>query len=162
MNPKLPLDRHIYTLTAVRSLNTNALGKLLLRSTLRVRLGSCFNCFRNGQLGLHQNQCTFQKIPSLSMGGAHSRVEAYVASPTSPSFVGKQLHSSVPHTATVDISCLQITAPMANCVFQHSTKLLLCNYTPSGKNVEKSHKSACVCMSNVLAFFPSLRGTLVV
>ena len=32
------------------------------------------NCSQNGQLGLYQNQCTFQKIYSLSTGGAHSRL----------------------------------------------------------------------------------------
>ena len=47
MNPKLPLDGHIYTLTVGRVLNTNvfqiSLGKLLLRATLKVRLGSCLS-----------------------------------------------------------------------------------------------------------------------
>ena len=37
------------------------------------------NCSQNGQLGLYQNQCTFQKIHSFSTGGAHSRVLAYIA-----------------------------------------------------------------------------------
>jgi len=45
MNPKLPLDGCIYTLTAGRVLNTNVfqinLGKLLLRVTLW--LGSCLS-----------------------------------------------------------------------------------------------------------------------
>ena len=45
----------------------------------------------NGQLWLHQNECTFQKIHSLSTGGAHSRVEATITSPTSPPYVAKQL-----------------------------------------------------------------------
>ena len=46
MNPKLPLNGHIYTLTAGirRVLNTDVfqinLGKLLFRATLKVRLGS--------------------------------------------------------------------------------------------------------------------------
>ena len=35
------------------------------------------------QLWLHQNECTFQKNHSLSMGGAHSWVEASVDSPPS-------------------------------------------------------------------------------
>jgi len=47
MNTKLPLIAHIYTLTAGRVLDTNAfqinLGKLLLRATLKVRLGSCLS-----------------------------------------------------------------------------------------------------------------------
>jgi len=37
---------------------------------------------------LHKKECTFH---SLSMGGAHSRVKAYIASPTSPLHVGKHL-----------------------------------------------------------------------
>ena len=44
---------------------------------------------------------------SLSTGGAHSRVEASITSPTFPPYVGKKTHSSVPHTATVGISFLQ-------------------------------------------------------
>ena len=46
------------------------------------------HCSQNEQLGLCQNQCM---IHSLSMGGAHSRVEAYVASPTSPPYFCIQL-----------------------------------------------------------------------
>ena len=40
---------------------------------------------------MHQNECTFPKIRSLSTGGAHSRVEASITSPTSPPYVAKQL-----------------------------------------------------------------------
>ena len=47
MNPKLPLDGRIYTLTVGRVLNIIVfqinLGKLLFRATLRVRLGSCLS-----------------------------------------------------------------------------------------------------------------------
>ena len=57
------------------------------------------NCFQNGQLGLYQNQNTFQKIHSLSTGGAHSRLLVHIASPTSPPYVGTQLTAlAVPHT----------------------------------------------------------------
>ena len=50
------------------------------------------NCSQNGQLGLYQNQCTFQKIHSLlSMGGAHLQLLVHIASPTSPPYVGTQL-----------------------------------------------------------------------
>jgi len=52
------------------------------------------------------------------MGGAHSQVEAYIASPTSPPFVGKQLtalfHTQPPLTSLV----YSIAAPTVNCVFQ--------------------------------------------
>ena len=47
MNPKLPLNGHIYTLTVGRVLNTNVflinLGELLFRATLKVRLDSCLS-----------------------------------------------------------------------------------------------------------------------
>ena len=38
------------------------------------------------------------------MGGAHLQVEAHVASPISLLYT---THSSVPHTTTADISCVQ-------------------------------------------------------
>ena len=63
------------------------------------------NCSQNGQLGLYQNQCTFQKIHSLSTGGAHSRLLVHIASPTSPPYVATQL-SSVLHIATVGMPFL--------------------------------------------------------
>ena len=65
------------------------------------------NCSQNGQLGLYQNQCTFQKIHSLFTGGAHSRLLAHIASPTSPPLCRYTTHSSVPHTATVEMPCLR-------------------------------------------------------
>ena len=46
------------------------------------------------------------RIYTLSTGGAHSRLLAHIANPTSPPYVGTQL-SSVPHTATVEMPCLQ-------------------------------------------------------
>ena len=42
---------------------------------------------------------------SLSMGGAHSRVEAYIDSPTTPPYIGKQL-TVLFHTTAIDISCV--------------------------------------------------------
>ena len=41
------------------------------------------------------------------MGGAHSRVEACIASPHLSPLCQYTTHSSVPHTATVDISWVQ-------------------------------------------------------
>ena len=64
------------------------------------------NCSQNGQLGLYQNQCTFQKIHSLSTGGAHSRLLVHIASPTSPPLCWYTTHSSVPRTATVEMPFL--------------------------------------------------------
>jgi len=63
------------------------------------------NCSQNGQLGLYQNQCTFQKIHSLFMGGAHSRLLVHIASPTSSPYVGTQL-TALFHTATVEMPFL--------------------------------------------------------
>ena len=48
------------------------------------------------------------KIHSLSLEGAHSRVLAYIASPTLP-LMSVNNSQPVPHTATVEISCLQHT-----------------------------------------------------
>ena len=47
-------------------------------------------------LGMDNFDCTkmnvhLKKIHSLSTGGAHSRVEANITSPTSPPYVAKQL-----------------------------------------------------------------------
>ena len=72
------------------------------------------NCSQNG---LYQNQCTFQKIHSLSTGGAHSRVLASIASPTSPPYVGKQLTAPF-HTQPLLKHLVYGIAPqMVNCVF---------------------------------------------
>ena len=49
------------------------------------------------------------------MGGAHSRVEACIASPTSPHYVGEQL-TALFHTQPL-FSCL-VYVPMLNCIFQ--------------------------------------------
>jgi len=75
------------------------------------------NCSQNGQLQLYQNQCTFQKIHSLSTGGAHSRLLAHIASPTSPPYVGKQL-TALFHTQPL-LKCpfYGIAAQMVNCAF---------------------------------------------
>ena len=57
------------------------------------------------------------QIHSLSMGGAHSQVEAYIARPTSSPYAGKQLtvlfHTQPLFTTLVD-RCVE---PMITCVF---------------------------------------------
>ena len=65
----------------------------MFRATLKVRLGSCLStALKMDNLDCsYQNQCTFRKIHSLSTGGAHSRLLAHIASPTSPPYVGTQL-----------------------------------------------------------------------
>ena len=75
------------------------------------------NCSQNGQLGLYQNQCTFQKIHSLSTGGAHSRLLVHIASSTSPPYVGTQL-TALFHTQPL-LKCLVYgnAAQTVNCVF---------------------------------------------
>ena len=75
------------------------------------------NCSQNGQLGLYQNQCTFQKIRSLSTGGAHSQLLVHIASPTSPPYVGTQL-TALFHTQPL-LKCpfYGIAAQTVNCAF---------------------------------------------
>ena len=46
------------------------------------------------------------KIHSLSTGGAHSRLLVHIASPTSPPLCRYTTHSSVPHTAPVEMPFL--------------------------------------------------------
>ena len=75
------------------------------------------NCSQNGQIGLYQNQSTFQKIHSLSTGGAYSRVLAYIASPTSPRYVGKQLTVLWHTQPLLKYRVYSIAAPTVNCVF---------------------------------------------
>ena len=121
----MPLNERIYTLTTGRVLNTNVfqvnLGKLLFRATLKVRLGSCLSTALkidklDGTMHISKNSLLVYRRGS-------SRVEAYIASPTSPPYVGKQL-SSFPHTATVDISCLQHCSINSKlCIAQHSKHL---------------------------------------
>ena len=61
----------------------------------------------NGQLGLHQNDCTFKKCTAcLREGLIHEWKQALLA-PPSPLMLVKKTHSSGPHTATVDILFLQ-------------------------------------------------------
>ena len=56
-------------------------------------------------LGMDNLDCTKMssplKIHSLYTGGAHSRVEASITSPTSAPYLGKKTHGSVPHTKTL-------------------------------------------------------------
>ena len=93
--PKLPLNGRIYTLTTGTILNTNVfhinLGKLLFRATFKVRVGSCLSLLSKWKTWTVPKLMHDSKIYGLSMGGAHSRVEAYSTSPTSPPYVGKQL-----------------------------------------------------------------------
>ena len=56
-----------------------------------------------------------KKIRSLSTGGAHSQLLGCIATPTSPRYT---THSSVPHKATVEMSCLRhwITLMVNMCI----------------------------------------------
>ena len=96
MNPKLPLDGRIYTLTVGRVLNIIVfqinLGELLFTATLRVRLGSCLStALKMDNLDCTKINAHFKKIHSLSTGGPHSLPLVHIASPTSPPYVGTQL-----------------------------------------------------------------------
>ena len=51
------------------------------------------------------------------MGGAHSRVEAYIASPTSSPYFGIQLKSPF-HTQPLLTSLVYSNAPLIKCTFQ--------------------------------------------
>ena len=101
INPKLLLNGRIYTLTVVRVLNTNLFqinpGKLLLRATLKVRLGSCLST----ALEMDNLDCT--KI------NAHFKKSFMSASIHCQPHLScrKTTHSSVSYTATVEMSCLQ-------------------------------------------------------
>ena len=80
MNPKLPLDGRIYTLTVGRVLNIIVfqinLGLLLFRATLKLRLGSCLSdCSQNGQLGLNKIDAHLEKFTAcLREGLIHTQV----------------------------------------------------------------------------------------
>ena len=73
MNPKLPLNGHIYTLTPGRVLNTNVfqinLVKLLFRATLKVRLGSCLSLLSKCTTRTAPNQCTYKKFTTSLIEG---------------------------------------------------------------------------------------------
>ena len=117
MNPKLPLHGRMYTLTVGSVLTTNvsqiSLCQLLFRATLKVWLDSCLSLL----LEWTTLTATFLKIHSLSTGGAHSRVEASITSPTSPPYVAKQL-TALFHTQPPFGSLgYQSVAPTINCVF---------------------------------------------
>ena len=98
---------HLHTVGSVLTTNVSQINlcQLLFRPTLKLRLDSCLSLLLKWTTlpGLHQNECTFPKIHSLSTGGAHSRVEASITSPTSPSYVAKQLtalfHTQPPYSS---------------------------------------------------------------
>ena len=115
MNPKLTLKGCVYTLTVGRVLNTNVfqinLGKVLLRATLKVRLGSC--------LSLLSKWTTWTApklihISQLVYGRGSFTFVAYITSPTSPPYVGKQL------------TALFYIQPLLTCLQHCSTNGKLC------------------------------------
>ena len=124
----------MFTLYSVLNTNMSQINVChqLFRVTLNIRLPStCLSL--HWLLWLHKNESTFQKIHSLSGGGAHSRVEAYIASPTSPPYVGKQLTvllHTVQHAYSVvptifQLKSNQITRSTGP---QSSTRLSILNY----------------------------------
>ena len=113
MNPKLPLDGRIYTLTVGRVLNIIVfqinLDQLLFTATLRVRLGSCLST----ALKMDNLDCTkinahsSQKNSQLVYGrGSFTTASAHCQPHLSP-LCWYTTHSSVPHTATIEMACLR-------------------------------------------------------
>ena len=122
MTPKLPLDGHIYTLTAGSVLNTNVfqinLGKLLLRVTLKVRLGSCLStALKMDNLDCTKINAHFKKNAQLVYGrGSFTTASTHCLPHLSP-LCRYTTHTSVSHTATVEMSCLRhcITDGKSSC-----------------------------------------------
>ena len=114
MNPKLTLDRCIYTLTAGRVLHTNVfqinLGKLLFRATLRVRLGSCLStAVKMDNLDCTKINAHFKNSQLVSGRGSFTSASIHcLLAPPLP-LMSVNNSQPVPHTATVEISCLQHT-----------------------------------------------------
>ena len=63
------------------------------------------------------NAHNFQKIHSLSTGGAHSRVEAIITSPTSPPYVAKQLTALFPTQPLFSSLGCRSVVPTIYCTF---------------------------------------------
>ena len=115
---KLPLDGCIYTRTTGRVINTNLfqinLGELFFRATQSQARLTFLNCSWNGQLGLHQNQCTFH---SLREGLIHERKPALLAPPPPP-YVCKQLTALFHTQPPLKSRFYSIAAQTVNCIFQ--------------------------------------------
>ena len=81
----------------------------MFTATLRVRLGSCLStALKMDNLDCTKINAHFKKFTACLREGAHSRLLVHIASPTSPPYVGTHAtHSSVPHTATVEMPCLR-------------------------------------------------------
>ena len=90
--------------------------QLLFKATLKVRLGSCLSLLLEWTT-LYQNECTFRKIHSLSMGGVNSRVEASITSPTSPPYVANQLTALFHAQPIISFLLYCSVVPMIDCTF---------------------------------------------
>ena len=91
-------------LTVGSVLTTNpsqiSLYQLLFKATLKVRLDSCLSLLLERTTLTAPKWMHILKNHSLSTGGAHSRVEASITSPTSASYLAKQLMALF-HTQTL-------------------------------------------------------------
>ena len=124
MNPKLPLDGRIYTLTVGRVLNTIVfqinLGSLLFRATLKATLGSCLStALKMDNLDCTKINAHFKKFTAcLREGLIYDCYCYYIASPTSPPYVGTQL-TALFHTQPL-LKCL-VYGTAAQTVIAHSS-----------------------------------------
>ena len=95
-----------------------SLFQLLFRATIKVRLDSCLSLLLEWTTLTAPKWLHIFKNSQLVTGGAHSRVEASITSPTFPPYVGKQLtalfHTQPPLTSRL----YTIAAQTVNCVFQ--------------------------------------------
>ena len=121
--PKLPLDGCIYMLTVGSVLTTNVSQIILCQLFVQSYSQSQARLMFVTTPGMDNFDCTkmnahnFQNIHSLSTGGAHSRVQVSITSPTSPPYVAKQLtvlfHTQTPFSFPVNGN----VAPTIYCAF---------------------------------------------
>ena len=112
MNPKLPLDGHIYTCTHCRwrpnhQCISNQSGPAFVQSYSQSQARPMFVT----ALGMDNFDCTKMQAhftACLREGLIHEWKQAGITSPTSPPYVPKQLTVlSVPHTSTLQHTLLQ-------------------------------------------------------
>ena len=111
MNPKLPLNGYIYIHAYCRQgLNHQCVSDQFKPAFVQSQV-TC------SHLSLFLKWTTLTAKIIAQMGGAHSWVEAYIASPTFPPYDGKQLtvlfHTQSPFTTLVH----RCTATTINCIF---------------------------------------------
>ena len=89
--------------------------QLSLRVTLKVRLGSCLSLLSEWTTLIAPK---WRYIPQFVNGRGSSRMEASVASPTSPHYVGQQLTALFQTQPLFSFLVYWCVTPTINCVFQ--------------------------------------------